>query len=83
MIERAEEVRSASEPKVLKQWSMFIKSVITVSSETLVQRPVIGLDRKMVERHVTNLPFDQSITTAKINNLVQRLSFLGGETSKK
>lgn len=82
MIERAEEIRSSSESKVLEQWSMFIKSVILISSESFVQRPVIGLDRKIVEKHISNLPFDQSITNAKKNNLVQRLSFIA-ETTKK
>ncbi|XP_050530290.1 protein PAT1 homolog 1 isoform X2 [Daktulosphaira vitifoliae] len=82
MIERAEEVRPITEPTVLKQWSVFLSRVISVSSETLVERPVIGLDKKIIEQHLNNLSFDQSITPAKVNNLVQRLSFLG-DTSKK
>ncbi|XP_050439252.1 protein PAT1 homolog 1 isoform X2 [Adelges cooleyi] len=82
MIERAEEVRLTTEPEVLEQWSMFMSRVIWLSSETLVERPVIGLNKTIIEQHLTNLPFDQSITVAKINNLIQRLSFLG-DTSKK
>lgn len=82
MIERAEEVRLTSEPEVLEQWSMFMSRVIWLSSETLIERPVIGLNKTIIEQHLTNLPFDQMITVAKINNLIQRLSFLGDTTKK-
>lgn len=82
MIERAEEVRPATEANVLEHWSLFISNVIFVGSETTIQRPVIGLDKKIIEKHLTYLPFDQSITIEKKINLVQRLSFLG-DTSKK
>lgn len=82
MIERAEEVRPKSEPKVLEQWSVFISNVIFIGSETTIQRPVIGLDRKIIEKHFSYLPFGQSITIEKKVNLVQRLSFLGDTTKK-
>ncbi|XP_025409185.1 protein PAT1 homolog 1 isoform X2 [Sipha flava] len=65
MIERAEEVRPSTELKDLEQWSVFISSVIYTGSETTIQRPVIGLDKKIIEKHLTNLPFDQSITVEK------------------
>lgn len=76
MIERAEEVRPSTELKVLEQWSVFISSVIYIGSETTIQRPVIGLDKKIIEKHLTHLPFDQSITAEKKLNLIQRLGFL-------
>lgn len=84
MIERAEEVRPTTEPKVLEQWSVFISNVIFVSSETTIQRPVIGLDKKIIEKHLTylSLEFDRSITIEKKINLIQRLSFLGDTTKK-
>jgi hypothetical protein len=80
MIERAEEVRPSTELKDLEQWSVFISSVIYTGSETTIQRPVIGLDKKIIEKHLTNLPFDQSITVEKKLNLIQRL---GLDTTKK
>lgn len=82
MIERAEEVRPTTEAKVLQQWSKFLSKVICIGSETTIQRPVIGLDKKIIEKHFERLPFDQSITIEKKKNIVQRLSFLG-ETTKK
>uniref|UniRef100_A0A2S2ND48 Protein PAT1 1 n=1 Tax=Schizaphis graminum TaxID=13262 RepID=A0A2S2ND48_SCHGA len=82
MIERAEEVRPTTERKVLKQWSTFISNVIFVGSENTIQRPVIGLDKKIIEQHLTYLPLDQSITLEKRLNLVQRISFLGDTTKK-
>ncbi|KAF0759483.1 protein PAT1 1 [Aphis craccivora] len=82
MIERAEEVRPTTERKVLKQWSIFISNVIFVGSENTIQRPVIGLDKKIIEQHLTYLPLDQSITLEKRLNLVQRISFLGDTTKK-
>eukprot|EP00102_Acyrthosiphon_pisum_P022027 XP_016659237.1 PREDICTED: protein PAT1 homolog 1 isoform X4 [Acyrthosiphon pisum] len=82
MIERAEEVRPTTERKVLKQWSIFISNVILVGSENTIQRPVIGLDKKIIEQHLTYLPLDQSVTIEKKLNLVQRISFLGDTTKK-
>jgi len=82
MIERAEEVRSTTEQKYIHQWSMFINNVIFIGSETTIQRPVIGLDKKIIEKHFQHLPFDQSITKEKKRNLIHRLSFLG-DTAKK
>lgn len=82
MIERAEEVRPTTEPKVLEQWSIFISNVIFMGSETTVQRPVIGLDKNIIEKHFLYLQFNQSITMDKKRNLIQRLSFLG-DTVKK
>lgn len=82
MIERAEEVRPTTERKVLKQWSIFISNVIFVGSENTIQRPVIGMDKKIIEQHLTYLPLDQSITLEKRLNLVQRISFLGDTTKK-
>ncbi|XP_060847034.1 protein PAT1 homolog 1 isoform X3 [Rhopalosiphum padi] len=82
MIERAEEVRPTTERKVLKQWSIFISNVICVGSENTIQRPVIGLDKKIIEQHLTYLPLDQSVTLEKRLNLVQRISFLGDTTKK-
>jgi len=82
MIERAEEVRPMTERKVLKQWSIFISNVIFVGSENTIQRPVIGLDKKIIEQHLTYLPLDQSITVEKKLNFVQRISFLGDTTKK-
>ncbi|XP_060860182.1 protein PAT1 homolog 1 isoform X2 [Metopolophium dirhodum] len=82
MIERAEEVRPTTERKVLKQWSIFISNVILVGSENTIQRPVIGLDKKIIEQHLTYLPLDQSVTIEKKLNLIQRISFLGDTTKK-
>lgn len=82
MIERAEEVRPKSETKVLELWSVFISNVIFIGSETTIQRPVIGLERKIIEKHFSYLSFDQSITIEKKVNLIQRLSFLGDTTKK-
>lgn len=81
MIERAEEVRPSTELQVLKQWSVFISSVLYIGSETTIQRPVIGLDKKIIEKHLTHLPFDLSVTIEKKMNLIQRLGFL--DTTKK
>ncbi|XP_022164660.1 protein PAT1 homolog 1 isoform X3 [Myzus persicae] len=82
MIERAEEVRPTTDRKVLKQWSIFISNVILVGSENTIQRPVIGLDKKIIEQHLTYLPLDQSVTIEKKLNFVQRISFLGDTTKK-
>ena len=82
MIERAEEVRPLTERKVLKQWSIFISNVTIVGSENTIQRPVIGLDKKILERHLAYLPLHQSVTIEKKLNLVQRISFLGDTTKK-
>lgn len=76
MIERAEEVRSKTELRVVMQWSVFIKNVILIGSETVIQRPVIGLDKKIIEKHLKHLPFDQSVSVEKKNNFIQRLCFL-------
>lgn len=82
MIERAEEVRNTTEPRVLKQWSIFISNVIFTGVENTMQRPVIGLDRKIIEKHLRYLPFDQSVTIEKKIHFVQRISFLGDTTKK-
>lgn len=76
MIERAEEVRPITELRVVMQWSMFIRHVILIGSETVIQRPVIGLDKKIIEKHLKHLPFDQSVSIEKKNNFIQRLIFL-------
>jgi len=81
MIERAEEVRS-NDPKVLKQWSMFISNIILISSQSAIQRPVIGLDRKIIEKHLQNLSFDYFITNENKIKFIHQISFLG-DTSKK
>lgn len=81
MIERAEEVRPSTDLKVLEQWSIFISSVIFIGSETTIQRPVIGLDKKIIEKHLTHLPFGLDMTIEKKMNLIQRLGFL--DTAKK
>lgn len=81
MIERAEEVRS-NDPKVLKQWSMFISNIILISSQSTIQRPVIGLDRKIIEKHLQYLSFDYFITNEIKNKFIHQISFLG-DTSKK
>lgn len=81
MIERAEEVRSI-DPKVIQQWTIFINNIIFIASETTIQRPVIGLDRKIIEKHLQYLPFDKSVTNDKKKKFIHQLSFLG-DTSKK
>lgn len=82
MIERAEEVRPITEPRVVKQWSLFIKNVILLGSETVIQRPVIGLDKKIIEKHLLHLPFEQSVSIEKKTNFIQRLCFLCDTKSK-
>jgi len=83
MIERAEEIRPVTEPNVLEQWSIFISNVIFLGSETTIQRPVIGLDKKIIEKHFLYLRLNQSISTEKKNVLIKKLSFLGDNSSKK
>ncbi|VVC26941.1 Hypothetical protein CINCED_3A023024 [Cinara cedri] len=77
MIERAEEVRPTTENRVVMQWSLFIRNVILIEPDTEeVQRPVIGLDKKIIEKHLIHLPFDQSVNVEKKTNFIQRLCFL-------
>lgn len=83
MIERAEEIRPLTEPNVLERWSIFISKVILVGSETPIQRPVIGLDRKIIEKHFMYLCLNHSINTEKKNILIKKLSFLGDSSNKK
>jgi len=83
MIERAEEIRPVTEPNVLDQWSIFISNVIFLGSEATIQRPVIGLDKKIIEKHFLYLSLNQSINTEKKNILIKKLSFLGDNSSKK
>lgn len=83
MIERAEEVRLITEQKLLKQWSLFISNVIYVGSETIIQKPVIGLDRKIIDRHLSHLLLDKSITSEKKNFFVQKLSFIASPVKKR
>jgi len=83
MIERAEEIRPATEPNILERWSLFISNVIFLGSETTIQKPVIGLDKKIIEKHFMFLHLNQLINNEKKNILIKKLSFLGDNTSKK
>lgn len=82
MIERAEEVRTTSDPKAIQQWSTFVSNIIFIGLETTIQRPVIGLDKKIIEKHLQYLPFNPTLTIEMKRKLVHQLSFLG-DTSKK
>lgn len=81
MIERAEEIRT-NDPIVLKQWTMFISNIILISSQSTIERPVIGLDRRILKKHLKNLQFDYFITNENIIKFIHQMSFLG-DTSKK